>query len=132
VSQSPIYQLKAEFLKALAHPLRIRVLELLTEGESTVGELIARTGAEPSHLSQQLGVLRGAGILVSRREASNVYYSVSDPRTFQLLATAKEILTSSLEHSGELLTELHGLGFGPPKPARRRSGASPPRPASPR
>lgn len=110
--QRPIYQLKAEFLKALAHPLRIRALELLIDGEKTVGELIIQTGAEASHLSQQLGVLRAAGVLVSRREASSVYYWVRDPRIFHLLATAKEILTSSLQYSGQLLIDLQDLEFG--------------------
>ena len=110
--QRPIYQLKAEFLKSLAHPLRIRVLELLIDGEKTVAELIVQTGAEASHLSQQLGILRAAGVLVSRREGSSVHYTVRDPRIFHLLATAKEILTSSLEHSNQLLSDLHGLEFG--------------------
>lgn len=110
--QGPIYQLKAEFLKSLAHPLRIRVLELLSDGEKTVAELIVQTGAEASHLSQQLGILRAAGVLVSRREGSSVHYSVRDPRIFHLLATAREILTSSLEHSNQLLSDLQGLGFG--------------------
>lgn len=124
--QRPIYQRKAEFLKALAHPLRIRVLELLAQGERSVGDLIQQTGAEPSHLSQQLGVLRSAAVLVSRREGSNVYYHVRDPRIFQLLATAKEILSSSLEESGELLADLHDMGFGaldaPAPPAPRGRG----------
>jgi DNA-binding transcriptional ArsR family regulator len=110
-----IYRRKAEFLKAIAHPLRIRALELLVGGEKTVGQLVTGTGAEPSHLSQQLGILRTAGVVSSRREGSNVYYTARDPRIFQLLATAKAILTSSLEESGELLADLQGLGFGEPE-----------------
>ena len=110
--QRPIYQLKAEFLKALAHPLRIRVLELLVDGEKTVGDLIVQTGAEASHLSQQLGTLRAAGVLASRREGSSVHYWVRDPRVFHLLATAKEILSTSLQDSNRLLTDLQSLEFG--------------------
>jgi ArsR family transcriptional regulator len=101
-----IRQRKAELFKALAHPLRIWVLELLMEGEVTVGQLIALTGAESSHLSQQLGVLRSSGVVVSRREGSNVYYRVRDPRTLHLMATAKEILATSLSESRELLADL--------------------------
>src|SRR5260370_31934342 len=56
----PIYQVKAEFFKTLGHPARIRVLEVLRDGECSVGELIPAVGIEPSHLSQQLGILRRA------------------------------------------------------------------------
>lgn len=111
MSQPPIYQRKAEFLKALGHPLRIRALELMVEGEKSVGEMIVITGAEPSHLSQQLGILRAAGVLVSRREGSTVYYTVRDPRIFHLLATAKEILATSLETSNGLLSDLQRIDF---------------------
>ena len=62
----PISEIKAELFKALAHPARIRVLELLAEGERSVGEIQPLVGIESSHLSQQLGVLRRAG-LVTRR-----------------------------------------------------------------
>ncbi|HLI57060.1 MAG TPA: metalloregulator ArsR/SmtB family transcription factor [Actinomycetota bacterium] len=78
---SEIDRLKAGMFKALGHPLRIQIVELLTGGERSVADLIARTGAEASHLSQQLGVLRKAGVLVSRREASTVFYWIRDPRT---------------------------------------------------
>jgi len=59
----PNYQVKADFFKTLAHPARIRVLELLRDGERSVGELIPEVGLEASHLSQQLGILRRANIL---------------------------------------------------------------------
>ncbi|HEU5004307.1 MAG TPA: metalloregulator ArsR/SmtB family transcription factor [Actinomycetota bacterium] len=101
-----VQRLKADLFRALAHPLRVQVLELLTEGERPVADLIARTGAEASQLSQQLGVLRRAGVLVSRREASSVYYRLRDPRTLHLLATANEVLATSLTQSRELLADL--------------------------
>lgn len=104
---SDLHQLKADLFKALSHPMRVQVLEALTEGERSVADLIAHTGAEASHLSQQLGVLRRAGVLVSRREASRVYYRLRDPRTLHLLATAREVLATSLTESRELLAELH-------------------------
>lgn len=113
----PIYQVKAEFLKALAHPVRIRVLELLSGGERSVGELVKEIGIEPSHLSQQLGVLRTKGIVAARKEGSSVYYSAKDARIFQLLTVAREILTTSLRENQELLNELDTLTFG--APARR-------------
>lgn len=116
---SPIYQVKAEFFKALGHPARIRVLQLLREGERSVGDLIPEVGLEASHLSQQLGVLRRMGVLRMRREGSTVFYSVVDPRIFQLLEVAKAILSASLAESSELLADLAELEFGAPKPARK-------------
>jgi ArsR family transcriptional regulator len=107
----PIYQVKADFFKTLGHPARIRILELLRDGEQSVGELIPQVGLESSHLSQQLGVLRRANILSTRKEGSSVFYSVSDRRIFDLLEVAKAILTTSLAESSQLLEELAGLDF---------------------
>lgn len=107
----PIYQVKAEFFKTLGHPARIRVLELLREGERSVAELIPDVGLEASHLSQQLAVLRRAGVVQSRKDGSSVHYSVTDERIFELLEVAKAILTTSLAGTQELLTELATLEF---------------------
>lgn len=107
----PIYQVKADFFKTLGHPARIRVLEVLRDGEHSVGEMIPLVGLEQSHLSKQLAVLRRGGIVQTRREGTTVLYSVVDPRTFHLLETAKEILATSLEESSELLAELVALSF---------------------
>ena len=115
----PIYQVKADFFKTLGHPARIRVLEVLRDGERSVSELIPEVGLEPSHLSQQLGILRRAGVLQARKSGSTVRYSVTDERIFDLLAVAKAILTSSLAESGHLLAELETLEFG----ERRDAGA---------
>jgi DNA-binding transcriptional ArsR family regulator len=111
---APIYQLKADFFKTLAHPARIRIIEILRDGEASVSELIPQVGLEPSHLSQQLGVLRRAGLVTSRKEGNTVRYSVTDPRLFQLLELAKRILTTSLEETSHLLAELEGIDFSAP------------------
>lgn len=107
----PIYQVKAEFFKTLGHPARIRVLELLRDGDRTVAELIPEVGLEPSHLSQQLAVLRRARIVQSRKIGSAVVYSVTDPRIFDLLQVAKSILTSTLTEAQQLLVDLESLEF---------------------
>jgi ArsR family transcriptional regulator len=119
----PIYQVKADFFKTLARPARIRVLELLRNGERSVGELIPEVGLEASHLSQQLGILRRANVLQGRKEGATVRYSVTDPRIFELLEVAKAILTSSLAESSNLLAELESLEFveRAQPPARRRA-----------
>lgn len=116
----PIYQVKADFFKTLAHPARIRVLELLRDGERSVGELIPEVGLEASHLSQQLGILRRANILQARKQGATVRYSVTDTRIFDLLEVAKAILTSSLKESNHLLAELKTLEFADRTGSRRR------------
>ena len=119
----PIYQVKAELFKTLGHPARIRVLEVLRDGERPVNEIIPEVGIEPSHLSQQLAVLRRANLVRSRKVGSSVLYSVSEPRVFQLLEVAKAILTSSLTETRELLEELEGMDFVQrPRTRRRKAG----------
>jgi len=104
----PLYQLKAEFFKTLAHPARIRVLELLGEREHSVAEMLPEVGIEPANLSQQLAVLRRAGLVVARKEGSTVHYSLTSPEVAELLAVARGILTSVLTGQVELLEDLQG------------------------
>ena len=103
---TPIHQVKAEFFKTLAHPARIRVLELLRKGERPVSELILETGLEASHLSQQLGIMRRANLIQARKVGSSVLYSVSDPQIFDLLEIAKRIIRNSLAETQELLEQM--------------------------
>jgi ArsR family transcriptional regulator len=102
----PISELKAELFKALAHPARVRVLELLSEGEQTVGEMQPLVGVEPSHLSQQLAVLRRAGVVTSRKSGAAVVYALRDREIVKLLAVAKRVLINSLAQSQNLLADL--------------------------
>lgn len=102
----PISELKAELFKALAHPARIRALEVLVDGERSVGELLPLVGIEGSHLSQQLAVLRRAGLVTSRKEGSSVIYGIRDPMTVELLRVAKQLLINSLAETTGLLTDL--------------------------
>lgn len=103
---SPLSEIKAELFKALAHPARVRALEILVEGEHTVGELQPLVGIESSHLSQQLGVLRRSGLVVTRREGSSVFYALRDPLVAELLLVAKKLLLSTLTQTRELLADL--------------------------
>ena len=113
----PIYEVKAEFFKTLGHPARIRILELLRAGERPVSALIPEVGIEPSHLSQQLAVLRRANVIQARKVGSAVFYSVTDQHIFQLLEVAKLILTTSLAGTRDLLSQLASLEFGEAPPA---------------
>lgn len=103
---TPLHQLKAEFFKTLGHPARIRVLELLSEQEMAVGEILPIVGIEASSLSQQLAVLRRAGLVTTRKEGSAVYYSLTSPQVAELLAVARVILTRVLTDQTELLDGL--------------------------
>lgn len=103
---TPLYQLKAEFFKTLGHPARIRVLELLSEREHAVAEMLPEVGIEPAHLSQQLALLRRANLVVTRREGSTVYYSLTSPQVTELLRVARIILSGVLTGQAELLADL--------------------------
>jgi DNA-binding transcriptional ArsR family regulator len=106
----PISELKAELFKALAHPARIRILELLADGERSVGEMQPLVGIEPPHLSQQLGVLRHAGLVTTRKQGSSVFYAIRDPQLVKLLAAAKQVLIRSLAETQDLLADLRAAG----------------------
>lgn len=116
VRSDPVYVLKARLFRVLGHPIRIRILELLLEGERSVGELQVALSLDSSGTSQHLGALRELGVLESRRAGTSVYYRVRDPRVSQLLAVAKQILGSAVADSHTLLSE---LAEEPPASARR-------------
>jgi ArsR family transcriptional regulator len=101
---------KAEFFKALAHPFRIEILDALREGELTVNEISTRFGVEKANTSQQLAVLRNKNIVLTRKEGSNVFYSVSDKTVFKLLDIAKEIFSNHLGGVKEMLEEMDDTG----------------------
>jgi DNA-binding transcriptional ArsR family regulator len=119
----PLYQLKAEFFKTLGHPARIRVLELLSQREHAVAELLPEVGVEAANLSQQLAVLRRAGLVVTRKEGSTVFYSLTSPQVAELLAVARTILTTVLSGQVELLADLREADTpARARPRRRRTG----------
>lgn len=102
----PIYQAKADLFRTLGHPVRIRVLELLQDGPKIVRELLEDLGVESSSLSQQLAVLRRAGLVTSSREAGAVIYQLSTPDIAQLLHAGRRILAAVWTGQEELLAEL--------------------------
>ena len=96
-------QFKAEFFKALAHPVRISILEHLRGGPRSVGEIQELTGVAGSSVSQQLAVLRGRGIVVPERAGTTVRYHAADPAIYALLDAARDIFYGHLSDSAELL-----------------------------
>lgn len=113
----PLYQAKAEFFRTLGHPVRIRLLEVLSERDHAVHELLREIPAvEPSNMSQHLAVLRRTQLVVSRRQAGEVIYSVSAPEVRELLLIARRILTDLLNLELE------------PAPGRSPAGSARPTP----
>ena len=96
-------QFKAEFFKALGHPLRILLLELLRDGPLSVGQLQSAVGAPSSSISQQLAVLRARNIVATERRGTTVLYTVRDPELFDLLDAARRIFNGHLADTIDLL-----------------------------
>lgn len=101
---------KADFFRALAHPLRIRVLEILGTGERTVQELQQLLGLEQPVVSQQLAILRAKNIVTSRKLGTTVKYALSDPLVSKLLSVAREIFNNRLVDTQTMLKELQREG----------------------
>jgi DNA-binding transcriptional ArsR family regulator len=107
---APLYEVKADLFKGLAHPIRIRVLEVLsTAPEASVSELIDETSLEASHLSQHLSVLRRNRLVVAERRGSLVYYRLAYPQVADLLRVARSLLGEILETTQRQLVEQEGL-----------------------
>ncbi len=101
-----LQQFKADFFKALAHPLRIRILELLVDGQKSVNEIQSCLEKEGSAVSQQLSVLRTKNIVFGMKEGKKVYYSLSDPMIIELLDVAKKIFNNHLVNTISRLEEM--------------------------
>lgn len=94
---------KADFFKALTHPTRIAILELLRDGPMSVGELGTAIGAGGSAVSQQLAILRARGIVEAERAGTTVRYSVPDPEVYALLDAGRRMFYARLSESLDLL-----------------------------
>lgn len=102
----PVYEVKATLFRVLGHPARVRILELLREGERSVGALQAELGLDSGGTSQHLAALRRIGVVESRREGTSVYYRVDDERVFDLLAAGRGIISRQLAEQQSILRDL--------------------------
>lgn len=102
----PVYEIKANLFRVLGHPARVRILELLIDGELTVGALQAGLELDSSGTSQHLAALRRIGLVSPRRDGTSIYYTVEDERVFELLAAGRAIITRQLAMQQSLLREL--------------------------
>ena len=101
-----VFKLKADFLKALAHPLRLAMIEQLKNGEKSVGQLVSALNVEQSGISKHLAILRQVGILHSRQDKATVYYAVRDADIFNVLRPITDILGKKLRESKKILAHL--------------------------
>ena len=109
-SHRPLYEVKANLFKGLAHPVRVRVLEVLSAAESvSVADLLVDTGLEASHLSQHLSVLRRHNLVVADRRASQVFYRLAYPEVADLLTVARSLLVKILETTQQQLVSTVNL-----------------------
>lgn len=102
----PVHEVKATLFRVLGHPARVRILELLRDGERSVGALQAELDLDSGGTSQHLAALRRIGLVESRREGTTVFYRVDDERVFDLLAAGRDIITRQLAQQQAILREL--------------------------
>ena len=101
-----VYKVKAGFLKALGHPLRLKIIEVLKHGEKSVGTLVKHLGVQQSSLSRHLISLRDAGILKSRQERTTVFYNIQDHDIFHVLRPIAVMLRKKFKKSERVLSTL--------------------------
>ncbi len=97
------YQYQAEMLKALAHPTRLQILDILKDGEECVCKIVPKLQMEQSNVSRHLNILKKEGLVSSRKEGLKVFYRVSDPKVFQLLDVNSELLKYYWERRQKML-----------------------------
>jgi ArsR family transcriptional regulator len=102
----PIHAAKAALFKALGHPARVRILELLRDGERSVSALQDALGLDSGGTSQHLAALRRNGLVETRRDGTTVYYRVAQEEVFALLEAGRSIVTRALEEQRALLEEI--------------------------
>lgn len=101
-----LYRMKADLIKALAHPTRLQILDLLRKGEMCVCKITPALELEQPNISQHLALLRERGIVACRKEGISVYYRIKDPRTFEALDILEEVLAGELDEAQKVLVEL--------------------------
>jgi DNA-binding transcriptional ArsR family regulator len=106
VNQHPIIDLigkqeqietAARALKAISHPLRLKALCVIGDGEVCVQDIVEAVGTSQSNISQHLAILRDKGVLLTRKDANRVYYRVGDQRTLQLIVMMREVFCGSAD-----------------------------------
>ena len=101
-----LYQLRADILKALAHPIRLAIVEFLKEGEQCVCEIARIETCDRTNISKHLSILAGAGILSSRKQGLKVYYSLKCPCILEFMHCIENVIRTDLKEKERLLSRL--------------------------
>ncbi|NOY65205.1 MAG: winged helix-turn-helix transcriptional regulator [Nitrospirae bacterium] len=99
-----IFEMQAEVCKTLTNPKRLEIIHALKEGEKNVSELVEILGIPKANVSQHLSVMKKMGILKSRREGVNIYYSISNPKVIEACNLMREVLTEQLRERERILS----------------------------
>jgi ArsR family transcriptional regulator len=111
-------ELKAELFKVLANPVRVALLDELRSGPLTVGDLQRKLGIDSSNVSQHLAILRGRVLVATRRDGNNVWYSVEEPRVYEILDAARVILENQMTQGQRMLDAQPAITTSGRKPKR--------------
>jgi len=103
VADDRLRQLKADLLKALGQPTRLKILELLVDGERCVCEIFPAVGGEQSNISKHLGFLRSQGIVIADRRGMRVFYRLADQRVVRLMDDAEACVRGGLKAKTSLV-----------------------------
>jgi len=104
--QELAYKIKADFFRALAHPVRLQIIEFLKSGENNVGSIMKALSIQQSSLSRHLTVLREAGILKSRQQGTVIYYNIEHHNIFHVLRPIADMLRKKLKKTEAVLSSL--------------------------
>jgi ArsR family transcriptional regulator len=97
-----IYEMHAEICKTFTSPKRLEIIELLRNGEKSVNDISTSTGISQSNVSQHLGLLKDKGVVIARKEATTVYYSIANPKILEACGLMREVLLERIEESKRL------------------------------
>ncbi len=110
------YRFHAEVCRSIAHPKRLEILNLLRDGERSVGELAQLMGISPTNVSQQLAVLRNSGVVNRRMEGTTAFYELTDDRVIRAYDLMSQVMEEQLTRRSKAL----GTGRAAPRTARRK------------
>ncbi len=100
-----LYEIQADICKVLASPIRLAILNALKDGEKTVSELVSILNSHKANVSQHLSIMKNRGILHSRRDGLNVFYSIANPKIILACSLMREVLNEILTERGKIATE---------------------------
>jgi ArsR family transcriptional regulator, virulence genes transcriptional regulator len=103
--KNDFYNLHADICKTISNPNRQAILDMMRSGEITVTELVNKTGISQANLSQHLAILRSKGVVNTRRDGNNIYYSISNVKIIQAYDLISEVLQESFQSKHETVVE---------------------------